>query len=56
MIGALVVFAVGVLFRTPEPVLKAAARQAAQAQTAEDVPVALRETRPRRLRRSPRPI
>jgi solute:Na+ symporter, SSS family len=56
MIGALVVFCVGVLFRTPEPVLASAARQADQAQTAEDVPVALRESRPRRLRRSPRPI
>ena len=57
MIGALVVFCVGVLFRTPEPVLESAARQADQARTAEDVPVALRESRPRRrLRRSPRPI
>jgi solute:Na+ symporter, SSS family len=56
MIGALVVFCVGVLFRTPEPVLESAARQADQAQTADDVPVALRESRPRRLRRSPRPI
>lgn len=56
MIGALVVFCVGVLFRTPEPVLESAARQADQAQTADDVPVALRELRPRRLRRSPRPI
>jgi SSS family transporter len=43
MIGALVVFAVGVLFRTPEPVLAAAAHQADGAQTAGDVPVALRE-------------
>ena len=56
MIGALVVFCVGVLFRTPEPVLESAARQADQAQTADDVPVALRTSRPRRLRRSPRPI
>lgn len=43
MIGALVVFAVGILFHTPEPVLAAAARQAEQAQRAEDVPLALRD-------------
>ena len=43
MIGALVVFSVGVLFRTPDPVLESAARHADQAQTAEDVPLALRE-------------
>jgi solute:Na+ symporter, SSS family len=43
MIGALVVFGVGVLFRTPESVLVSAARQADGAQTADDVPVALRE-------------
>jgi solute:Na+ symporter, SSS family len=43
MIGALVVFGVGVLFRTPEPVLVSAARHADGAQTADDVPVALRE-------------
>jgi SSS family solute:Na+ symporter len=44
MIGALVVFCVGVLFRTPDPVLESAARQADEAQTAEDVPLALRES------------
>jgi hypothetical protein len=44
MIGALVVFCVGVLFRTPDPVLESAARQADKAQTAEDVPLALRES------------
>ena len=44
MIGALVVFGVGVLFRTPEPVLVSAARHADGAQTADDVPVALRES------------
>ena len=43
MIGALVVFGVGVLFRTPDRVLAAAAHQARQAQTAADVPLALRE-------------
>jgi hypothetical protein len=43
MIGALVVFVVGVLFRTPEPVLAAAARHARRAETAADVPLALRE-------------
>src|SRR5437870_4725072 len=43
MIGALVVFSVGVLFRTPDPVLESAARHADEAQTAEDVPLALRE-------------
>jgi len=43
MIGALVVFCVGVLFRTPEPVLASAARQAHDAQTTDDVPLALRE-------------
>jgi len=43
MIGALVVFGVGVLFRTPESVLVSAARHADGAQTADDVPVALRE-------------
>jgi len=45
MIGALVVFCVGVLFRTPDQVLESAARQAEEAQTAEDVPLALRERR-----------
>jgi solute:Na+ symporter, SSS family len=44
MIGALVVFGVGVLFRTPQPVLASAARHAHGAQTGDDVPVALRES------------
>jgi solute:Na+ symporter, SSS family len=44
MIGALVVFGVGVLFRTPQPVLASAARHAHDAQTGDDVPVALRES------------
>jgi len=44
MIGALVVFGVGVLFRTPQPVLASAARHADGAQTGDDVPVALRES------------
>jgi hypothetical protein len=43
MIGALVVFSVGVLFRTPDPVLESAVRHADEAQTADDVPLALRE-------------
>ena len=43
MIGALVVFAVGALFRTPDPVLASAARYADAAQTSDDVPLALRE-------------
>ena len=43
MIGALVVFAVGVLFRTPEAVRTALARHARQAQLAEEVPLALRD-------------
>src|SRR5262245_34569714 len=42
LIGALVVFCVGVLFRTPDHVVEFAARHAQQAQTAEDVPLALR--------------
>jgi Na+/proline symporter len=42
MIGAVVVFAVGVLFRTPEHVLEAAKRQAAEAEAGEDKPMALR--------------
>jgi SSS family solute:Na+ symporter len=42
MIGALVVFGVGILFRTPPEVLGAAARHAEVAQTAADVPLALR--------------
>jgi len=43
MIGALVVFGVGILFRTPDEVREAASRLAQEAQTAEDVPLALRE-------------
>jgi Na+/proline symporter len=43
MIGALVVFGVGVLFRTPDHVLVAAAHHARQAQTTADVPLVLRE-------------
>src|SRR5499433_543656 len=43
MIGALVVFSVGVLFRTPAPVLESATRHADHAQTGDDVPVALRD-------------
>ncbi len=43
MIGALVVFSVGVLFRTPAPVLESATRHADDAQTGDDVPVALRD-------------
>jgi solute:Na+ symporter, SSS family len=42
MIGALVVFAVGVLFRTPAAAREAAARHAQAAQAAEDLPLALR--------------
>jgi len=42
MIGALVVFGVGVLFRTPDHVLASATRHAEKAQTAGDVPLALR--------------
>jgi solute:Na+ symporter, SSS family len=52
MIGALVVFCVGALFRTPDPVLESAARHAHQAQTGQDVPVALREAPPERSHRS----
>ncbi|PYM33536.1 MAG: sodium:proline symporter [Candidatus Rokuibacteriota bacterium] len=44
MIGALVVFCVGVLFRTPRRVLESAVRHAEAAQTAADVPLALRDT------------
>jgi solute:Na+ symporter, SSS family len=43
MIGALVVFGVGVLFRTPEPVLVSAARHADDASSGDDVPIALRD-------------
>ncbi|MCC2671197.1 MAG: sodium solute transporter superfamily [Armatimonadetes bacterium] len=42
MIGAVVVFAVGVLFRTPEHVLESAKRQAEEAETGEDRPLAMR--------------
>jgi Na+/proline symporter len=42
LVGALVVFGVGVLFRTPEAVLVAAVRHAGQAEAAADVPLALR--------------
>ena len=55
-IGALVVFCVGVLFRTPARVLESAVRHAEAAQTAEDVPLALRESRPRRQQTSLRPV
>ncbi|PYN56195.1 MAG: sodium:proline symporter [Candidatus Rokuibacteriota bacterium] len=44
MIGALVVFGVGVLFRTPDQVREAAARHADEAQMGGDVPLALRES------------
>jgi len=44
MIGALVVFCVGIFFRTPDQVLESAARHAEEAQTAADVPLALRES------------
>ena len=43
MIGALVVFAIGVLFRTPERVRAAIARHARQAELAESVPLVLRD-------------
>jgi SSS family solute:Na+ symporter len=43
MIGAFVVFGIGALFRTPEPVLASAARHADAAQTSEDLPLALRD-------------
>ena len=42
MVGALVVLAVGVLFRTPDAVRAALARHARQAQIAEEVPLDLR--------------
>src|SRR6266550_2771579 len=44
MIGALTVFCVGVLFRTPDRVLESAARHAEVAPTTDDVPLALRES------------
>jgi solute:Na+ symporter, SSS family len=43
MIGALVVFGVGVLFRTPDRVVTTAVEQARRAQVAADLPLALRE-------------
>jgi SSS family transporter len=43
LIGALVVFVVGVLFRTPDEVLESARRRGEQAQSGQDVPVALRD-------------
>jgi solute:Na+ symporter, SSS family len=43
MIGAMVVFGVGALFRTPEPVLVSAARHADDASSGDDVPIALRD-------------
>jgi SSS family solute:Na+ symporter len=43
LIGAAVVFAVGVGFRTPDEVLEQAKRRAEEAVTSEDVPIALRE-------------
>jgi len=43
MVGATVVFLVGILFRTPEHVLKAAERKAAAAEAGDDRPMALRE-------------
>jgi SSS family transporter len=48
MVGALVVLAVGVLFRTPDAVRTALARHARQAQLEEEVPLDLRDTRPGR--------
>lgn len=43
LIGAAVVFAVGVGFRTPDEVLEQAKRRAEEAASGEDVPIALRE-------------
>jgi SSS family solute:Na+ symporter len=43
MIGSLVVFLVGVLFKTPPEVLEAAKRRAQEAQSGEDKPLAMRE-------------
>jgi SSS family transporter len=48
MVGALVVLAVGVLFRTPDAVRAALARHARQALIAEEVPLTLRDTGARR--------
>lgn len=42
MIGAIVVMAVGLLFRTPDSVLERAKERAAEAQAGEDKPIALR--------------
>jgi SSS family solute:Na+ symporter len=42
LIGAVVVFVVGALFRTPDHVLEAAQREAAEAQAGEDKPMSLR--------------
>jgi len=42
LVGAAVVFAVGVLFKTPPEVLEAATRRAEEAKTGEDKPLALR--------------
>ena len=43
MVGALVVFGVGVLFKTPPDVLESARRKAEEAQAGDDRPLALRE-------------
>jgi Na+/proline symporter len=48
LIGAAVVFAVGVFFKTPEEVLTRAEQQARDAQAGEDKPLALREEESRR--------
>lgn len=48
MVGALVVLAVGVFFRTPDAVRTALVRHARQAQIAEEVPLDLRDTGHRR--------
>ena len=48
MVGALVVLAVGVLFRTPDAVRTALARHARQAQLEEEIPLDLRDAGPRR--------
>src|SRR5439155_22345938 len=43
LIGAVVVFAVGIFFKTPSHVLRSAAQQAVDAQRGEEKPLALRE-------------
>lgn len=43
MVGAVVVFLVGILFRTPDEVLRAAEKKAAMAEAGDDKPMALRE-------------